>query len=273
MSSNTRSNRPRRLVLLGDPVAHSLSPVFQNAALEAAGIPLRYEALAVPASELASVAERLFREGAAGNVTVPHKRAFLRICSTVTALAERVGAVNTFWTSDGKLFGDNTDVGGFGAAALSLLNGRVEGLTIALIGVGGGAAAVLGAAERWPNARVNIFSRRQSAARELAARFGAFARVETSARSAAFGARLVVNATPVGMTDDAMPFQLDELERGSVVMDLVYRKGGTALVRAARKAGITAADGGEMLLEQGALSFERWFGFAPDRDVMRTALG
>jgi len=261
------------MVLLGDPVAHSLSPVFQNAALEAAGIPLCYEALPVPASALASVVARLIGEGAAGNVTVPHKRAFLRICSTVTPLAERVGAVNTFWTSDGKLFGDNTDVGGFDAAARALLNGAVEGIAIALIGAGGAAAAVLGAAESWPNCTVNIFSRRRPAAEELANRFGDFTRVETSAMNAARGARFVVNATPVGMTDDAMPFQLDELEQGCAVLDLVYRKGGTALVRAARKAGFTTADGSEMLLEQGALSFERWFGFAPDRDVMRAALG
>ena len=115
---------PGRLVLLGHPVEHSLSPVFQNAALRAAGIPLTYEAIDVPSDGLVRMAHLLADVGAAGNVTVPHKEAFAACCSTLSPVASRVGAVNTFWTEDGVLVGDNTDVGGFEAAVAATMEAR-----------------------------------------------------------------------------------------------------------------------------------------------------
>src|SRR5438132_5590789 len=115
--------KPKRLVLLGDPVAHSLSPAFQNAALRAAGIELVYEALRVPTADLPAAIRRLAAENAAGNVTVPHKREMLALCSRASPIAERVGAVNTFWTDQGEVVGDNTDVAGFERAVRPLLSG------------------------------------------------------------------------------------------------------------------------------------------------------
>lgn len=136
------SDLPGRLVLVGHPVAHSLSPVFQNAALEAAGIPLRYELLDVAPSELGAMMGLLADARAAGNVTVPHKESVYAWCARRTPLAERVGAVNTFWTENGSLVGDNTDVGGFSFAVERLLDRRAEGLRIGMLGAGGAAAAV-----------------------------------------------------------------------------------------------------------------------------------
>lgn len=263
---------PTRLVLLGDPVARSLSPVFQNAALRAAGIDIRYEALRVSDEDLPQVAGELAHAGAAGNVTIPHKRAFLELCADVTPIASRVGAVNTFWTSAGRLAGDNTDVAGFDAAARKAVGDVRPDLRIALFGAGGAAAAVLGAVERWPGARVRIYGRRPGQAAELAARFHDFAREESTPSSALRGANIVVNATPVGMSDDAMPFEPGNVPPGATIIDLVYRRGGTSLTRSAAAAGYRAVDGSEMLVEQGALSFERWFGFPPDRQAMRDAL-
>ena len=151
--------RPTRLVLLGHPVAHSLSPAFQNAALRRAGIPLVYEALDVPPEAFAGTLLGLAAQGAAGNVTIPHKEAAAAACARLTTLAARVGAVNCFWVQDGALVGDNTDVGGFDAAARALL-GRVPGnCRVALLGAGGSAAAVLGAVERWPACYVALWSR------------------------------------------------------------------------------------------------------------------
>ena len=110
--------QPERLVLLGHPVAHSLSPTFQNAALQASGIPVRYETLDVDGADFEQTVERLRAENVWGNVTVPYKERMREACDSVTPLAERVGAVNTFWLDeDGRLIGDNTDVGGFAAAA------------------------------------------------------------------------------------------------------------------------------------------------------------
>ena len=105
---------PSRLVLLGNPVSHSLSPAFQNAALRHSRIPLTYEAIEVAAPDLGHVLALLAEDNAAGNITIPHKEAALALCARLSTLAERVGAVNTFWIErDGALVGDNTYVGGF----------------------------------------------------------------------------------------------------------------------------------------------------------------
>jgi shikimate dehydrogenase len=265
--------RPTRLVLLGHPVTHSLSPAFQNAALQAAGIPVRYEALDVPPSAFADVLRGLAHQRVAGNVTVPHKEAAARACDRLTALAERVGAVNCFWTDeDGMLVGDNTDVGGFDALVRVAMPKRPANCRVALLGAGGSAAAVLAAAERWPNCYVAVWSRTADRSRALAARFGTVAHAVASLDEAIASADLVVNATPLGLADDAVPVPPAALRRGVTVVDLVYRRGETPWVRQARARGLRAADGLAMLIEQGALAFERWFGVPPDRDVMWAAV-
>ena len=106
----------------------------------------------------------------------------------------------------------------------------------------------------------------------LAARFGTTVEVVDSVEHALAGAALVVNATPVGLKDDALPVPVSALPPDAAVFDLVYRANETAWVRAAREAGHRAADGEGMLVEQGALSFERWFGVTPDRGAMWRAL-
>jgi shikimate dehydrogenase len=265
---------PGRLVLLGHPVAHSLSPRFQNAALRQAGIPLVYEALDVPPSALAAALAGLRAIGAAGNVTVPHKEAVAGHCDGLTPVARRAGAVNTFWCEGGRLIGDNTDVGGFEAVAADLLDRsrHDRSIAVALLGAGGAAAAVLVAVERWAGARVRVFSRSAERTRRLCARFGNLAEPAETAQDAVRGAGLVVNATPLGLADDAMPIDPAALEPGAVAIDLVYRAGGTPWTRAATQLGHAAIDGTCVLLEQGALAFERWFGVAPDRAAMREAL-
>ena len=263
---------PGRLVLLGHPVAHSLSPRFQNAALRAAGIPLVYEAIDVPPQALRRTLSELASVRASGNVTIPHKEDVAACCQRLTPLAQRCGAVNTFWHDDGQLVGDNTDVGGVDAIAALLLGDARPTATVALLGAGGSAAAVVAAVERWGDAHVRLYNRNVDRAHLLAARFGAIVDVVHSVEEALDGAALVVNATPVGLKDDAFPVPVRALPREAAVFDLVYRANETAWVRAAREAGHRAADGEGMLVEQGALSFERWFGMAPDRDAMWRAL-
>lgn len=265
---------PGRLVLLGHPVAHSLSPRFQNAALRRAGIPLVYEALDVEPAELERTLGDLRSSGGAGNVTIPHKEAVAAHCDGLTSVARRAGAVNTFWCERGRLIGDNTDVGGFEAVAGSLLGGSgdARAISVAVFGAGGAAAAVLAAVERWPGARVRVFSRSPDRTRRLCARFAELADPAETADDAVRAALLVVNATPIGLVDDAMPIDPAKLEGGATVIDLVYRQAGTAWTRAATRLGLRVTDGTALLLEQGALAFERWFGVPPDRDVMRDAL-
>ena len=264
---------PSRLVLLGSPVVHSLSPRFQSAALESAGLPIRYEAIDVAPHDLDIRLRELVREGAAGNVTIPHKRAVLERCAHATPLARRAGAVNTFWVEDGALAGDNTDVPAFTAAATELLGGTPRGIAIALVGAGGAAAAVAVAAADWTGATVSVFARDAARSEAFARRFAPNVTAATSLDAALDGAMLVVNATPLGLGDgDPLPVPIERLPRGAAVFDLVYRRGGTPWMRAARAAGLSAADGLGMLVEQGALAFERWFGRAPDREAMWRAV-
>jgi shikimate dehydrogenase len=172
---------------------------------------------------------------------------------------------------DARLHGDNTDVGGFETAVRSLVHDRFEG-SIVLFGAGGAAAGVVEALSNWPNVTVDIVARNRAAAEQLAGRYSDFARYVEITRERLRSAKLVINATPVGQDDDSVPFDINDLGPSAKIFDLVYRRGGTMLVRRAQAAGFAAEDGTTMLLEQGALSFERWFGRAPDRNAMRLAI-
>ncbi|MEA3247104.1 MAG: shikimate dehydrogenase [Gemmatimonadota bacterium] len=262
---------PGRLVLLGHPVSHSLSPAFQNAALRAAGIPLQYEALDVPPRDLARVTGLLAEAGAAGNVTVPHKEAFVARCDVLSPVARQAGAVNTFWVEGGALHGDNTDVGGFDAAVRATVGLPSGPFEVAVLGAGGAARAVLAAVERWEGARVRVWARTMARAERLITQFRS-ARAVWSLDEAVQGAALVVNATPVGSVHDGLPADPSLLDADARVFDLAYRRGLTPWVLACRARGLRASDGLPMLLEQGALSFERWFGRAPDRNAMLEAV-
>ena len=264
---------PARLVLLGHPVAHSISPRFQNAALKAAGIPLTYELLDVHPDALDRTLALLASERAAGNVTLPHKEQVAVRCTRLMPLAQRVGAVNVFWHEGGLLVGDNSDVGGAEAMMRALLGASLTDARVAIIGAGGSAAAVLCAAERCGVHDVRVYNRNMSRAQTLADRFAPLASAVRSRDDALAGATLVVNCTPLGLhAGEEFPVPVERLPEGAAVFDLAYARGETAWVKAARDAGHRAADGEGMLIEQGAIAFERWFGVEPDRNVMWKAM-
>ncbi len=279
--------RPSRLVLLGHPVAHSLSPRFQQAALDAAGLPLLYTAADTRPEELTAALQRLARDGAAGNVTLPHKAAVFAACAQRTSIAERTGAVNTFWhDAQGRLVGDNTDVAGVRAAIGSVApqvlrpdrfgQGQPLAPRVALLGAGGVAASVLLALADVPDITVTIAARSPDKANSLLTRLAMPGLQSTTvlrtAEEAVAGAHLVINATPIGLTDDAMPVDPAALAAGTAVLDLVYRRGFTRWVLACRDRGLLADDGLRMLVEQGAASFAAWFGVSPDRSAMWNVL-
>jgi len=276
MTATPRTSRasasalPSRLVLLGHPVTHSLSPIFQNAALDDAGISLRYTALDVAPSDLSLVLSRLVIDHAAGNVTIPHKRAVFAQCDVTTAAAKRVQAVNTFWVDRGVLHGDNTDIAGFDRAVQSVVPSH-RPLHVTLLGAGGAASAVAAAISTWPDTRLTVWNRSATHAETLARSF-AGTRVEMDLPRAVRAADLVINATPIGLHDDRIPVTLDWLRRDTALYDLVYRPGGTPWIQAARARGHAAEDGLGMLVEQGALAFERWLGQPPNREAMWRAL-
>jgi shikimate dehydrogenase len=261
---------PGRLVLLGHPVAQSLSPVFQTAALRAAGLDVPYHALDVADDALDDTLAALVERGAAGNVTIPHKERVAARCDVLTPLAQRLGAVNTWWSDGGRLHGDNTDVGGFDDAVRRLLGEIPRRTKVAVLGAGGSARAVVAAIAEWPGCEVAIWSRtldRSASLRSLGPR-GATA--EEFLADAVRGAMLVVNTTPIGMGDEQVPVNPGTLRQGAACLDLVYRRTGpTPFVALARAQGRPADDGLPMLIAQGARSWQRWFGDVdPDREVM-----
>jgi shikimate dehydrogenase len=266
-------DQPARLVLLGHPVSHSISPLFQNAALRAAGIPLTYELMDVHPDALDATLASLAVERAAGNVTIPHKEQVAARCGRLMPLAQRVRAVNVFWHEDGLLVGDNSDVGGAEAMIRALLGNSLTEARVAMIGAGGSAAAVLCALERCGVVSVRVYNRNMQRAQLLAERFALLATAAESLDDALSGATLVVNCTPLGLhASEEFPVAIDRLPEGCAVFDLAYARGETAWVKAARQGGHRASDGEGMLIEQGAIAFERWFGIEPDRNVMWKAM-
>ena len=265
---------PGRLVLLGHPVSHSLSPVFQNAALRAARIDVRYEALDVPPESLTETLEDARANCWAGNVTVPYKELVFAQCTELTPVARRAGAVNAFRATRSGIVGHNTDVEGVRRAVRDLLGREPVDYEIGVIGAGGAAAAVLAAIEGWSGCKAIVANRSSTRSHSLVGRFRSVARVgdvgEISGR-----ADLVINATSLGLRpDDPLPIDPRTLAHDTAVLDLVYSPGGTSLVRAARQAGRRSADGLRMLVEQGAAAFDWWFGVHPDIDLMwRAASG
>lgn len=268
----TRASTPSRLVLLGHPVSHSLSPVLHGAALASAGLEMTYEAIDVAPQRLAHEMAALVASGAAGNVTIPHKEALARICDRLTPTAALADAVNVWWVEDGELVGDNTDVAGFHALARRVLGCPPGCERVALIGAGGAAAAVLTAIGDWRDSTVRVYNRDHDRALRLCSRYPDVARAETVIEEALPGATIVVNATPIGLLDEGFPVAVGRIPERAAVIDLVYRKGDTPWVRAARERGHRAGDGLAMLVEQAALSFQRWFGREPNREAMWAAV-
>lgn len=264
----------RLFALLGDPVSHSLSPAFQNAALRAAGLDGVYVALRCAPSEVEGLIRGIARAGGGGNVTVPHKEAAAAAVHRRTATVERTGACNTFWLEDGEVWGDNTDVAG-ARAAVRAVAGESAPQSVLVIGAGGAARAVLCAVEG--SARhVTLLNRGLGRAQELAARFASESlQIEVLALDADLSTRrfdLAINSTSLGLrpTDPLPP---TGGARFAAALDVVYSPDGTAWVRHVRAHGIPAADGKEMLLQQGAAAFRRWWRAEPPVDAMRAALG
>jgi shikimate dehydrogenase len=266
----------RTLALIGDPVAHSLSPRIHNAALRHLGIDAVYVALRCDADAAAPLIRALCAAGGGGSVTVPHKSVAAGAVDRTTDAVRRTGACNAFWGEGRSVCGDNTDVHGFRQAAHRLLP-DLRGIRVAMAGAGGAAAAAACAPLEDGAAAVSLYNRNTTRARDLAARLdpgGAVISVAADPAAALRGADLVVNATSLGLRDDdPLPFLLHDLAP-AVALDLVYRPGGaTPWVRHARDAGFSAADGTHMLLAQAAAAFRNWFGVEPPMDVMSAALG
>jgi shikimate dehydrogenase len=209
-------------------------------------------------------------------VTLPHKEKAASILDIRSEAVRRTGACNTFWgDGQGRVHGDNTDVEGFRRALRVFLDGSGTASRVLLLGAGGAARAALVGLIDEGASEVLLFNRTQERARAVARRIGGQkARVVPNVQQLeGEDFDLVVNATRLGLDpDDPSPIDLAILNRAGAAMDLVYGRHMTPFVRSAEAAGVRATDGLEMLVQQGAVSFERWWGEEAPVPLMRAAL-
>ncbi len=254
------------LGVAGWPVAHSRSPAIQNAALAAAGLHgWRYLKLPLPPERFAETVRALPAAGFRGiNVTIPHKEAALALADEATPTAAAVGAANTLtFEPSGAIHADNTDVRGL----LEALPVDPAGMTALVLGAGGAARAAVYALRAAGAADVMVWNRTPERAERLVAELGG------RAVAAPQSASVVVNCTSVGLRDTdatfkSLPIQADTFGVGSYVADMVYRPGGTELLAEAERRGARIVTGLEILVAQGAASFERWTGMTASRQAM-----
>ena len=265
-----------RLSLFGHPLSHSLSPAMHNAALAELGLDgWQYVPAPVPPSGLAEAVARLRADDHAGaNVTVPHKRAVVALLDGVTPVAHAIGAVNTIVKQAGRLIGHNTDAAGL-LADLYAHDVRLSRRPVLILGAGGAARAAV-AALAGVGARVRVVARRpeQAAALRPIAALEVFEWTALGLLTASDEVALIINTTPLGMTPntDASPWlEGTPFPPDAFVYDLVYNPPDTLFVRQARAAGLRAATGLGMLVEQGALALELWTGRQAPRATMRQA--
>ena len=284
-------NPPIRLGILGDPVAHSLSPQMQNAALRACKIDMQYARFHIRAKEL-RFALRFLREldFIGVNLTVPHKIAAFTQIDGADESATRAGAVNTIGVRDKELVGSNTDGEGFLHAVRSEFSVDVRDLRVLILGAGGGTGHAIARQCVLENCeRLVLVNRTYEKAQALAERLrpyfagprvlGPVARLEAVAwDEAALRAQLgdvdlIINATSLGMNpSDLTPIPARLLAPHHMVFDCVYGPSQTSLLRAADEAGARGANGLSMLLHQGALTFQMWFDRDAPIEAMRSAL-
>jgi shikimate dehydrogenase len=265
----------RLLALLGDPVGHSLSPVLQNAAFRKTGVEGIYLPLRTGEGDLAGLIRGIARAGGGGNVTLPHKERAAGVVEEPLPAVVRTGACNTFWLAGGRIHGDNTDVEGFRRALRRLLGRDAKDARVLLLGAGGAARAVVHALVEDGVEAIWIRNRSRERAVELAETLGSGrARILEASPTTLPQMDAVVNATRLGLeADDPVPLPPDELPPGEpACLDLVYAPGETPWVRAMRRVGFSAEDGGEMLVQQGAAAYERWWDGPAPIEVMRAAL-
>jgi shikimate dehydrogenase len=270
----------KRVVLIGHPVAHSLSGAMQQAAFDDKGIDATYELWDRAPLELAAAIDELRGDDFLGaNVTIPHKEKVVPLVDRLTEEAHATGAVNTITREGKKLIGHNTDVPGFRVALDRLVGKQKMPRQAVVLGAGGGARAVVYGLITENFTRVIVFNRHLHRAEALVKHFTrSAAHMELKAmpwhesiiESELAKTKLLVNATSIGLHGDESPIPGELLPPDLLVFDVIYRK--TRLLRDAASAGDVTADGELMLLHQGAAAFTLWTGQPAPLELMQSKL-
>ena len=270
----------KRIVLIGHPVAHSLSGAMQQAAFDHLGIDARYELWDRAPIELAdAITELRGDEFLGANITIPHKERVVPMMDRLTDDAHVTGAVNTLTSEGMKLVGHNTDVPGFKVALDQLVGRQKMPRQAVVLGAGGGARAVVYGLIREGFQRVIVFNRHLHRAEGMVKHFArSAAHMELRAmpwhesiiESELAKTKVLVNATSIGLVAGESPIPAEILPADLLVLDLIYAR--TRLLADAAAAGCAVADGETMLLNQGAAAFTLWTGQPAPLEVMQAAL-
>jgi len=283
-SAKTAGNRTLLFAVLGHPVRHSRSPDMHNAAFAALGMNCVYLAFDVRAECVKPAVEGLRSLGIGGaNITVPHKRAVMREMDFLSPEAELAEAVNTVKNDNGRLLGFNTDIEGALKALENSMGFSPEGKTALLIGAGGAARALVSGLCMKNAERIFIANKTPEKAEKLSGEFSKkFARTRIGHSGMEGGeiedvienSDILINCSSAGMEgNEPLALPLEKFGGKFGIYDLVYKPAETPLVRRARELGIKAESGIDMLLYQGAKSFEIWTGKKAPVEAMKKALG
>jgi shikimate dehydrogenase len=270
----------KRVVLIGHPVAHSLSGAMQQAAFDELGIDATYELWdRAPIALGDAIVELRGDDFLGANVTIPHKERVVPMVDRLTEEAQATGAVNTITREGKRLIGHNTDVAGFDVALDKLVGRQKMPRQAVVLGAGGGSRAVVFGLIRAGFQRVIVFNRHLHRAEGLVKHFGrSAAHMELRAmpwhesiiESELAKTKVLINATSIGLSSDATPVPAEALHDELLVLDLIYAT--TRLLRDAAAAGATTADGELMLLHQGAAAFTLWTGQPAPLPLMQAKL-
>ncbi len=258
-----------RYVVIGNPIAHSLSPAIHAMFAAGEGERISYEAMRVPLGEFAACAARFFEEGGSGaNVTLPFKLDAYEFAQVRSLRAQQAGAANFLARRDGRIEADNTDGAGLVADLTRNLGLALGGKRILMLGAGGAARGVIAPLQVLEPAALVIANRTVERARELASRFGGG--IEAVALDAIPRERfdLVINATSSGTRGESLGLPEHVLQPGVFAYDMAYGAAARALMEAAAARGARAADGLGMLVEQAAESYFLWRGRRPRTDAV-----
>jgi shikimate dehydrogenase len=273
----------QRLGIIGYPIGHSISPIFQQAALDHLGIDATYEKWEVTPESVGDFVNGLRAPGSLGiNITVPHKQAVIPFLDEVDEWATAAGAVNTIVNHNGRLTGHNTDGPGFLQALLVETGYSPQGTRALILGAGGAARGILLALVRGGVDSLVIANRtleRAETLAKLSSENGVSSEAITlgtdAVTEAAASANLIVNCTTMGMTrgpdEHGSPIASAQIPASAIVNDVVYTPLITPILREAAAAGATALGGLHMLVYQGVLSFKMWTGQDAPVDVMLEA--
>ncbi|MTD29732.1 shikimate dehydrogenase [Planomicrobium sp. YIM 101495] len=254
--------------VIGDPIAHSLSPYMHDAWFQESSIDASYIPVHLEPSELEDGFHALKKIGVSGfNVTLPHKQAIIPFLDGLDDTARTMNAVNTVVMKDGKSYGYNTDGDGFVQSLFALPVDREQPLLV--IGAGGAARGIVHALHRAGFTRLTVTNRTFRRAEELAGEVGAEVMTISQAEAELGTFHTIVQTTSVGLSDnESLPLSVEWLKPGTVVADIVYNPLVTPLLKVASDKGCKTINGVGMFVHQGAIAFEKWTGKTPNQEAM-----